>query len=146
MSHTTTLKGVKITSVSALRAAVAALREKGRNIELVENAKPRMYYDNQEGNCPFVLKLKDARYDVGLRMAEDGSYTPVLDTWGGHVSRELQNPKCDLKQGQAAEAAISLFTQEYAKAASTEAMLDQGFHVAEETQDEQGNYILAYER
>ena len=137
---------MKITSVSALRAAVAALREKGRNVELVENAVPRMYYKNQEKACPYVLKLNDAQYDVGLRQSADGSYIPVLDTYGSHVSRELQNPKCDLKKGQAAEAAISMLTQEYAKAASNEQMLGSGFYVADETVDDEGNYILTYER
>ena len=58
---------------------------------LVENAKPRMYYGNQEGVCDLVLKLEDAVYggktfDVGFKKNKDGTYDIVMDDWGRAIS------------------------------------------------------------
>jgi hypothetical protein len=107
MSHSTTIKTVPISSQSALRAAVSELQNRGIEIELLENEKPRMYYANQikkqiVGNeaaktfdfnedpdvCDFVLKVPGSYYDIGLLRNADGSgYTPVFDDYtGGPVS------------------------------------------------------------
>ena len=103
MSHSTTIKTVPISSRGALRAAVSELQAKGLNIELAENCKPRMYYDNQinkqivgkEGAeefdfnedpdvCDFVIKVPGSYYDIGLlRNANGTGYTPVFDDYCG---------------------------------------------------------------
>ena len=103
MSHSTTIKTVPISSRSALRAAVAELQTRGINIELVEDAKPRMYYSDQiakqivgkEGAdefdfnsdpdvCDFVIKVPGSFYDIGLlRNAGGSGYTPVFDDYSG---------------------------------------------------------------
>ena len=107
MSHSTTIKTVPIKSVNALRAVIAELRQSGIDIELLEDAKPRMYYAdqikkqivgaagsnqfafNQDNDvCDFVIKVNDSYYDIGLLRNADGSgYTPVfVDYTGGAVS------------------------------------------------------------
>jgi hypothetical protein len=103
VSHSTTIKTVPLKSQSALRAAVRELANKGIDIELLENTKPRMYYTDQiakqivgskgaEGFtfnqdpdiCDFVLKVPGSYYDIGLLRNSDGSgYTPVFDDYCG---------------------------------------------------------------
>jgi hypothetical protein len=51
-----------------------------------------MYYGNQHGKCDYVLKLKNAPYDVGFDKQKDGSYAPVFDSWNGHIQKEIGNP------------------------------------------------------
>lgn len=118
MSHSVTCKTVPIKSISAIKAAVASLREKGVNVELRENSKPRCYYNNQikrqvmdlmdtddkqaakeasEGFnynsdpdvCDYVIHCPDAYYDVGLIKHKDGHYVPFFDNY---EHRALENP------------------------------------------------------
>jgi hypothetical protein len=89
MSHTTTVKSVPIKDIRALRAAINELKAKGVNIELEQNAVPRMYYANQLQKhmgrqsevCDYVVRVKDAYYDIGLIKEADGSFTPVFDDY-----------------------------------------------------------------
>ncbi len=110
MSHTVTCKSVPIRSKSAIRAAVKALQDAGVDVELRENCKPRMYYNNQikrqvidlmDTNdksaakeatkgfaynddpdvCDFVLHCPKAHYDVGFIRHEDGHYVPLFDDY-----------------------------------------------------------------
>jgi hypothetical protein len=92
MSHTTTLKGIKIQNTEALKESVQFLQQQGVKCELLENATPRMYYNNQHGKCDFVLKLADSPYDVGFDKQADGSYVPVYDSWGGHIQKAIGSP------------------------------------------------------
>ena len=91
MSHTATVKSIKIISVNALRAAVQELAQSGVKVQLIEKATPRAYYAGQAGMGPadFVLQLQDAPYDVGLYRCEDGSYEARTDFFRGHVERVL---------------------------------------------------------
>lgn len=91
MSHTTSIKGIKITDAAILQAAVASLAKQGIRCSLLRDATPRAYYANQQGlgKADFVLQLGDASYDVGFYKQADGSYEPRTDFWGGSVAKVL---------------------------------------------------------
>lgn len=92
MSHTTSIKSIKISSVTALRAAVQEMADSGLPISLVENETPRAFYANQSGlgKADFVIRLGgSSRYDVGLYKQADGSYEARTDFWGGDVEKVL---------------------------------------------------------
>lgn len=142
MSHTTTIRGMNITSVPAMRHAVEALQNKGIRCELLENAKPRMYYRRQEETCDFVLKLHDSTYDVGFRKNADGGYDPVLDTWDNQIEDQVGAvcpvPDMNTSQGRA-QMAIGRFMVEYNEAlglmeAVKNGLMHEGTYV-----DEKGN-------
>lgn len=89
MSHTTTIKSVPIRSVTALQAAVRELQQAGVQCSLAQNQKPRMYYENQHGECDYVLKLDKSRYDIGFQKQKDGTYEMVLDTWNNEIAQQV---------------------------------------------------------
>ena len=98
MSHTTTIKAIKITNLAALRAAVAELASaKGIKISIEENAKPRAYFADQQGMgvAPIVLRLADSPYDVGVYPSNDGSYELRADFFKGAVAKILGSPVID---------------------------------------------------
>lgn len=143
MSHTTTLKGLAIRDVDAMHKAVADLKAKGVNCSLVRNAKPRMYYQSQHGECEFVLKLHDAPYDVGFDKQDDGTYAPVFDEWAGHVGRQIGAtcPMPDTPEGKA-QHAIGQFSQSYARHAAINSAVSQGYLVESDYIDNDGNVQL----
>ena len=159
MSHTTTLKGLAIKDVSAIRAAVAELKTSGVNVELLTEAKPRMYYADQhrrdggyghnEGTTAFVLKLP-GRYDVGLDLKQDGTYNPVFDEFAGDVAASLGalgvTPAESRGFGYMTEAsgkyAIGRFLQGYAKHAAINAAQAQGYFVESAEVDTKGSVQL----
>lgn len=151
MSHTTTLKGLAIKDVQAMRAAVSELQNKGININLLENTKPRMYFGNQHGQCDFVLGLPDGKYDVGLERQEDGSYSPVFDEYQGHVGQQIgaDQDVCPMPDYQHREDralhAIGQFSQTYAKHAAVNAAAAQGYSVTDTNVDDEGNVHLILE-
>jgi len=96
MSHTALVKTVPIKDIRALRQMAEDLKQKGINVELVANAVPRMYYRDQIGRhlkaagkkfhyhtnpeeCDYVLKVKDAFYDIGFLRDENGNLVPIFD-------------------------------------------------------------------
>jgi hypothetical protein len=98
MSHTATVSTVPIKDIRALTRCVEELKAKGVNVELVQNAVPRMYYANQirlhlkeKGKklqyhpnveeCDYVLKVNDAYYDVGFLKDEKGNLVPLFDDY-----------------------------------------------------------------
>lgn len=89
MSHTTEVKSVPIKDINALRAAVTELRAQGVNVELEQNAVPRMYYKDQlqrhmgrkDEICDYVVRVKDAYYDIAIIKNDDGTYSPVFDDY-----------------------------------------------------------------
>lgn len=87
MSHTTSIKAIKIQSIAALRAAVTELATSGVRCSLVENATPRAYFSDQQGmgQADFVIKLDAAQYDVGLYKQPDNTYEARTDFYGGSV-------------------------------------------------------------
>lgn len=141
MSHTTEIKSVPIKSISALQSAVEELKAEGVNCELVENQKPRMYYPNQHGVSPYVLKLPNCRYDIGFDLKEDGTYAPVLDTWADEIQKQI-GASCPMPNTPEAIAqkAIGQLMQKYSKHAVIEAATAQGYMVEDTFQDQEGNY------
>lgn len=91
MSHTTAIKAVKITSLTALKAAITTLAQNGMKISLQEGGVPRAYYPDQPGmgHADFVIKLGGCPYDIGLYKQDDGSYEPRTDFFRGHVESVL---------------------------------------------------------
>lgn len=143
MSHTTKLNNVTIRDVSAMQSAVEALRAKGIQCSLVQNAKPRMYYSNQHSNSDYVLKLDNCPYDVGFDKQQDGTYAPVFDEWAGNVGRQLGAacPMPNTPEGRA-QHQIGQFMQEYAKAATINQAIAQGYMVEGAETDQEGNVHL----
>jgi len=100
MSHSTTIDAVPIKSIAALREAVAELLEKGIKCRLEEGVAPRNYYRNQmqkdfgqdSEECPFVLRLLDARFDVAFIVdtsVKDGvAYKAAFDDWSGGAAHD----------------------------------------------------------
>lgn len=114
MSHTTAIKGIKISNIEALQLAVAELAQQGKNIELVPNAQPRAFYNNQDGMgvADFVIKLGDSRYDIGLYKQADGTYEPRTDFWGQDVQKILGGKATDKQYEE--QAKLGLLFQSYA--------------------------------
>ena len=142
MSHTTTLKTIKISDVEALKDAVAFLVERGLKATLVENAKPRMYYNNQHGNCDYVLKLQDSIYDVGFDKQADGSYAPVFDSWGGHIQKQIGNPSsCAVPKTEEERqaAAVASLLNAYGVMAAKNELQNSGYYGYEVTVDAKDN-------
>ncbi len=139
MSHTTKLDGVEIKDIAALRAAVQTLQGQGVKCELVEKARPRMYYGNQGENCDYVLQLHESRFDVGFQKTESGAYAPVFDEWGNNVGSQLGAtcPMPDTVEGKAKHQ-IGKLMQEYAKNAATNAAIAQGYMVETMETDAEG--------
>lgn len=143
MSHTTSLKSIIIRDVSALHAAARELAEQGVPCKLLENAKPRMYYRDQHGNCEYVLNLSGGQYDVGFEKQADGTYVPVFDEWGNHVSGQIgaSCPMPDTPEGRA-QHQIGKYMQLYAKHAAINLATEQGYIVEGSTYDNEGNIQL----
>lgn len=120
MSHTTTVKGLAIKSDDSIRAAVLALQAQGIDVELKENAVPRMFYRHQEeavGKCEFVINVKKAQYDVGLKKNKAGDYEIIFDEWGGGIRNQIGITKTDSSwdDDEKRLAHIAKFTLEYNK-------------------------------
>lgn len=146
MSHTTKLKGTVIRNINALRAAIEELAATGVSVELVENERPRMYYNNQHGVCPYVVRLNNSRFDVGLDLQEDGTYTPVFDTHANTVGRHLGAdvnvcPMPRTQEGQATHQ-IGKLMQSYAKHTAMQEAAAQGYIVENSYTDEKGQVHL----
>lgn len=160
MSHTTSIRSVPITSVSALRACVAELKESGVKCDLLENAAPRMYYENQlqkhmgrkDEICDYVLRLHDAVYDVGFIKQEDGSYAPVFDNYtvgnrfvgvkhvlGAKFTGQEEHWSGHHEESDETLHAIGKLLQGYSKHATIETCIAQGYQITEITQDNEGN-------
>lgn len=148
MSHTTTINAVVIRSASALRQAVAELQSQGVQCSLLENERPRMYFNHQEELCEFVVRLDNARYngknyDIGLKRQADGTYSAIFDEWGDAVSGELgaSCPLPNTPEGRG-QHAIGRLLQEYARFAAIESAVSQGYIVESAHKDAEGNYQL----
>lgn len=130
MSHTSTVKSIRIQSVSALRAAVAELATKGIRCSLVENAVPRAYYPNQQGlgQADFVLKLDDCKYDIGLYKTADGSYEARTDFFAGSVEKVIGAPASCPESAE--QARMGKLFQAYGVHAAMEAARKKGHMVS----------------
>lgn len=129
MSHTTAINSIEITDVDALRSAVAELKTNGVNCELLENAIPRAYYNNQLEQADLVLKLKNSKYDVGFYKKQDSSgYITKCDFYQGEIQRELGTT--DVREGEdPVQARLGKLYQTYAIHATTRAATQAGHMV-----------------
>ena len=118
MSHTTSIGSVVISDISALNAAIRELKAEGVNCELLENAVPRAYYEDQPdmGLAPIVVKLNDATYDVGLYDNGKGGFEARTDFYGGSVERELGTKQ--FEDGEREQAKLGKLFQRYAVCAA----------------------------
>lgn len=142
MSHTTSIKAIKIVSVSALRAAVADLNTMGIRCSLVENVKPRAYFQDQQGMgvAPFVLKLDSAPYDIGFYRADDGTYEARTDFWSGAVEKVLGAKAGDASRRD--QAKLGKLYQMYGVNAAAEAARAKGHMVRRITNADTGAIAL----
>lgn len=146
MSHTSTIKGIAITDPAVMNKAVQNLQAKGVNCSLIQNATPRMYYRHQEaevGVCDFVLKLPNAKYDVGFKKQDDGSYAAIFDEWANSVAGQV-GATCAIPTTPEERSlwAIGQFAQEYAQEAAIKAAAAQGYMVQSANTDADGNVNL----
>ncbi len=127
MSHTASIKAVTIQSIAALRAAIAELNQKGKGLSLVENEKPRAYFASQAGmeQAPFVIKIANAKYDIGLYPLEGGGYEARTDFWGGSVEQVLGVQACSATSKE--QAKLGVLFQNYAIHAAMEAARKKGY-------------------
>lgn len=99
MSHTTEVNDIVFTDIEALKAAVNELAAKGVKLSLTKGGTPRAYYANQNGMgaADYVLKVEQARYDVGFYSDKDKKgMVARTDFFGGDIERLLGTP---VKQG-----------------------------------------------
>lgn len=129
MSHTTSIKAVKIQSITALQAAVEELNTSGTRCSLVPNSTPRAYSAGQAGlgMADFVVKVPDAKYDIGLYKQDDGTYEARTDFWMGSVERVMGVPV--IKAENAMQAKMGKLFQMYGVHAATEAARRKGHSV-----------------
>lgn len=142
MSHTTTIRAIKITSISALRAAISDLNASGVACTLVENATPRAYFKEQQGMgvAPYVLQMTASRYDIGFYLAQDGSYEARTDFWGKDIENLLGAKAGDSTRTD--QAKMGKLYQLYGVNAATEAARKRGHAVRRITNAEDGTIKL----
>lgn len=143
MSHTTTIGSVVITDINALTAAINELKREGVKCDLLENARPRAYYDNQAGmgQAPYVVQLSDAQYDIGLYEQQDnpGAYEPRTDFYGGSVERVLGQK--GIEGDTPDQTKLGKLTQRYAICAAERQAILQGY-VSQRTTKQDGTMQL----
>ena len=127
MSHTTTISTLLLSDEAAIRAAISELASKGVKCEILENAIPRAYYNDQMGQADMVIKLGASRYDVGLYKKEDGSYEAKADFWGHDVEKALGAKAA--KEDNPTQAKLGKFFSLYAAHAATRKAISQGYSV-----------------
>lgn len=127
MSHTSTIEGVVVTDVDALRAAVSELKSNGIKCDLLENAIPRAYYADQKGmgQAPYVVKLHDSRFDVGVYRTEDNKgYEFRTDLHAGIVGAVLGDGN-----GYDGKSQLAKLNRLYVAHAATRQAVRQGYKV-----------------
>jgi len=154
-----------------LRAAVDALRASGVNCELLQNAVPRMFYQNQirdhiqakapnayrfhknADECDFVLRLPGSRYDVGfLTDAKTGDLVAQFDDWSKSVSSILGakfNGPVEHWSGMKEDTeqtlhSIGRLLQEYTKAAVIESAAQEGVSLQSCEVDKEGRLQMVF--
>lgn len=131
MSHTSTISSIVITDIHALKAAVKELKTLGVNCDLLESIKPRAYSSSQNGMnkaAPYVIKLHDADYDIGLYLTSDNKGLEArTDFYMGSVTKELG---VNDKSVPSAQSKMGKLYQLYAVHAATRKANQQGFTVS----------------
>ena len=129
MSHTSSISSIVISDVHALRAAVTELKTQGVNCDLLENEIPRAYSTNQEGMgmAEYVVKLHDARYDIGLYQNKDKTgFEARTDFYMGSVEGQLGAKDSSVSEDQGR---LGKLYQMYAVHAATRKAAQKGYKV-----------------
>ncbi len=183
MSHTATVSCVPIKDVRALHLMVQELQAQGIKCELIQNAVPRMYYADQIGKhlkgknntliyhtnpeeCDFVLRVKDAFYDIGFLRNKDGALEPLFDdfdypshivpsTHDGHgpireflgaaFAGQVQHWSGERKDDEQSLHSIGKMLQSYTKHAAVLSAEDEGYSVTSSTLNDKGEVVLELE-
>lgn len=114
----------------ALQGAVMELQKSGVKCELVQNATPRAYYSGQAGmgEAPYVLRVNDAKYDVGFYWNEEKKgYEARSDFFGKSVEQVL-GVDCASPE-EAGRAKLGKLYQMYGVHAATRKAVQQGYGV-----------------
>jgi hypothetical protein len=130
MSHTSTIAGIVMADKTIVAQAIEELKSQGIRCELLENAKPRAYYSDQSGmgTAPLVVKLQDAKYDVGLYPRGDGKgFEARTDFFGGSVEKVLGAQTAN--SGEREQAKLGKLYQAYAIQAATREAIRKGYSV-----------------
>lgn len=135
MSHTTEVRSVVFKDIDALKMAVKEMQADGLRCSLLENTKPRAYYQAQSGMgvAPYVLNLHDSRYDVGFYYDDKlQAHVARTDLFGGDVAAQLGN------KGKASTQAGSMgkLYQSYAVNAACRQAAKQGYRVRRHTKED----------
>lgn len=135
MSHTTSIKAIKIVSIAALEAAVKELAASGIRVTMSKGGTPRAYYPNQQGmgKADYVVSLADAKYDIGLYKDKDG-YEARTDFFGGSVEKVLGANARSPENAQ--QAKMGRLFQMYGVHAAMEQARRQGHSVRRVTQQD----------
>ena len=135
MSHTSTVNSIAINDITALNSAISELKSRGVNCELLENAKPRAYYSNQEGmgTAPYVVRLTDAKYDIGLYETSTKEYEVRTDFFGGSVENVLGVSATD--DEDRAQARLGKLYQAYGTHAAINQAVRQGYNVTRQDKE-----------
>ena len=153
MSYITKINGVKVRSVSALRAVVAELKKEGVNCTLEQGGVPRMYYGDQFSKAgygeqvDFTLKLS-GRYDIGFCKETSGKnkgcYTAVFDSYGGDIARSVGSSADGRRTGGMSgnAADIGKLMQKYSKHLMLQTAQSKGMTVQGMTTDANGQLHL----
>jgi hypothetical protein len=141
MSHTSTVKSIKIQSVSALRAAITELSQTGVQCSLQEGGTPRAYFQGQQGMgaADFVIKLGGSPYDIGLYKSESGGYEARTDFYAGHIEKVLGGTARTPEARE--QAKMGKLFQMYGVHAAMEAARKKG-HTVRRIQKENGTIAL----
>lgn len=134
MSHTSEISAVAIVDIGALEATITDLNKQGVKCSLAKNEVPRAYYPNQPGLglAPYVLKLADSPYDVGLYDNGQGGYSARTDLYGNHIAKLLGAKATGKETPQ--QAALGKLFQGYAVNAAAKQAARQGYRVTRTTQ------------
>jgi hypothetical protein len=137
MSHTVEVPSIVFSDMDALGAAIKELNAAGVKCSLQKGGTPRAFYDNQEGMgaADYVVKLEDARYDIGLYYdtAKKG-YVARTDLFGGTVAKVMG---ATARPGESAEqAALGRLYQGYGVHAATRAAVKNGYTVRRIVKDD----------
>ena len=82
MSHTTTVKSIKVTDLAVLERAVTRLaQQKGVDLRFERDSQCRLWFNSPV--MPAVVKVPGCKFDVGFKANEDGTYSPQFDAHGG---------------------------------------------------------------
>ena len=129
MSHTASIKGIKITNIDALRTAIEDLNEQGIQCSLQDNATPRAYFKDQAGmgKADHVVTITNCPYDLGLYKQPDGTYEVRTDFWAGAVERVFGVKASD--PAKADQAKLGKLFQAYGLAAATIEATQRGYTV-----------------